>query len=296
MMTPFRPAILALCLVSILPDTAPAQIRASEVGSVSQVVDGTKITVEYSRPRSRGRSRIFGTPVAHWGETWTPGANWATTLEVSKDVTLNGQPVLKGKYSVWMILAETGDWTTVLDADFHRFHMDPPDSTANLIQIPTPVDQAPSIDVLTWSFPELRVDGGTIAMQWGTTRATLQLKVSPSLTVAMAAVDAKPYLGRFAGMWTMGSDSGTAVDLMLTYEDGVLKGEFTPADPYLGKFAMIRVAPDIFVPGLYDKRGEIYEVLRPDMVATFTRVNGRPVSVAWRDQDDSLFAVGKRPN
>lgn len=291
-----RRATLTLCVVAMLPVTAPAQIRASEVATVSQVVDGTKIRIEYSRPRARGRSQIFGTRAAHWGETWTPGANWATTLEVSKDVTLNGQPVPQGKYSVWMILTESGDWTTVLDADFHRFHMDPPDSTAALIRIPTTIQQAPSIDVLTWSFPELRIDGGTIAMQWLTTRVTLQLKVTPSLTVAMAEADAEPYLGRYAGMWTTGSDSGTTLDLVLTYDDGVLRGEFTPADPYLAKFAMIRVGPDIFVPGLYDDHGEIYEVLRPDMVATFTRVNGRPMSVAWRDQDDSLFAVGQRPN
>ena len=296
MMALFRTALLALLLPSLLPGTAAAQIRASEVGSVRQMVDGTKITIEYSRPRTRGRNPLFGTPAAHWGETWTPGANWATTLEISKDVTLNDQRVPKGKYSVWMILREQGDWTTVLDSNFHRFHMDPPDSTVRTIRIPTHVEQAPPVDVLTWSFPELRVDGGTIAMQWGVTRATLHLTVTPSLTGAMAEAEARPYLGRYAGMWTAENDSGKPLALSVSYENGILKGEFDPADPYLGKFALIRVAPDIFVPGLYDKTGAIYEVLRPDMVATFTRVNGRPVSVAWRDAEDVLFAVGKRPD
>lgn len=296
MTAPFRLATLALCCVLVLPGTASAQIRASEVGSVSQVVDGTKITIEYSRPRARGRNPLFGTPAAHWGETWTPGANWATTLEVSKDVMLNDQRVPKGKYSVWMILAEHGDWTTVLDSNSHRFHMDPPKSTTKLIQISTHIDQVAPIEVLTWSFPELRVDGGTIAMQWGTTRAMLKLTVAPTLTVALAEVEAKPYLGRYAGMWMAWGDSGKTLDLNLTYENGVMKGEFIPAVPWMGKFAMIRVAPDIFVPGLYDKNGAIYEVLRPDMVATFARVKGRPMSVAWRDPDDSLFAVGKRPD
>jgi methionine-rich copper-binding protein CopC len=35
-----------------LPAVAHAQIRASEVGSMSQIIDGTKITMEYSRPRA----------------------------------------------------------------------------------------------------------------------------------------------------------------------------------------------------------------------------------------------------
>ena len=64
-----------------------AQIRASERGRVSQVVDGTTIIVDYARPRLRGRPTIFGADVS-WGEVWTPGANMATTLETDHDIVL----------------------------------------------------------------------------------------------------------------------------------------------------------------------------------------------------------------
>ena len=87
-------------------------MRASEFATLSQTVDGTTITVEYSRPRTRGRSPVYGTPIVAWGEVWTPGANWATTLDVSNDVAINGHPVPKGKYSVWMEV-EQGDWTVI---------------------------------------------------------------------------------------------------------------------------------------------------------------------------------------
>src|ERR1043166_8508411 len=92
---------LALGLSLTLPAHARAQVRASEAASVSQTVDGTKLTIEYSRPRGRARDSLFG-KVVPWGLTWTPGANFATTLEVSKDVRINGHPLAKGKYSVWM--------------------------------------------------------------------------------------------------------------------------------------------------------------------------------------------------
>src|SRR5215212_7024286 len=94
------PLILLAGLVA--PFSIEAQIRASELAVMSQTIDGTLITVQYSRPRARGRDPIFGTRAVTWGETWTPGANWATTLEVNKPVTINGNPVAKGKYSVWM--------------------------------------------------------------------------------------------------------------------------------------------------------------------------------------------------
>jgi hypothetical protein len=179
-------SIAGLSALLMMPESTDAQIRASELGSMTQVIDGTKISLTYSRPRARGRPRLFGNPVAqHWGETWTPGANWATVLEVNKDISLNGRPVPKGRYSVWMVLRETGDWTTVLDPNWHIFHMDPPDSLPTQIRISTPISQAPFMEVLTWSMPDLSVSGGTLAMQWGTTRASLKVAVTPTLEVTM---------------------------------------------------------------------------------------------------------------
>ena len=211
----------------------------------------------YSRPRARGRPRLFGNPVAqHWGEVWTPGANWATVLELSEDVTLNGRPVPKGKYSVWMVLRETGDWTTVLDPNWHLFHMEPPDSLPTQIRVSTPVSQAPFMEVLTWSMPELSASGGTLAMQWGTTRATLEVGVTPSLEVTMAEAEARPYVGRYEYRETKpwpGFSGMTA--FIVTYENKTLKARFEPNLDWMGQFALIRVGADILTPGLFDEAG-----------------------------------------
>ena len=80
----------AIALVTALPAGAQAQVMASEHGMVQQRVDGTTITIEYYRPQRRGRDNLFG-GVVKWGSTWTPGANWATTLDVDHDV-LHRQP------------------------------------------------------------------------------------------------------------------------------------------------------------------------------------------------------------
>ena len=65
-----RPALLAAVLITALVAPAAAQIRASERGTVSQTVDGTVITVDYSRPRIRGRDSVFATDLsaAHFDE------------------------------------------------------------------------------------------------------------------------------------------------------------------------------------------------------------------------------------
>jgi hypothetical protein len=292
--SPFRALVsLAAALVGM---PAHAQIRASEPASVSQTIDGTTLTVRYSRPRVRGRDPLFGSRAVRWGETWTPGANWATTLEVDRPVTLAGRRLAKGTYSVWMVVRQSGDWTFVLDPKARIFHMTPPDSTAAQVRFPVKAEPGPFTEVLTWSFPEVRATGGTLAFQWATTRVAVDVGVEPSLRTTLPEAEAAPYLGRYA-YTEYDERTGKArrtIDLVVLYEDGTLKGEFVPADPYMQRFALLRARPDWFFPGLYGKDGKIYEVMRPDMAFTFTRVAGRPDSLEVRYDDDTLAASAKR--
>ena len=283
-------------LASTLAATSPldAQIRASEPATVSQTIDGTKITIEYSRPRLRGRKEIFGTKFVRWDETWTPGANYATTLETSNDITLDGHAVPRGKYSVWMVVRKSGPWTFVLDPRARLFHEDHPDSTAEQIRFPVKAQNGPVTDVLTWSFPDIRIAGATIEMAWVRTRVTVEAAVKPSLDPQLSANDAAPYLGRYLLEPMTKKDSLAPSHFNITHENGVLKGEFDPADPYMKKFALIRVAPDLFAPGLYDEKGALYEVLRPDLMLEFTRTNGVANALEFRDDMDKSQGKGTR--
>ena len=133
----------ALAATLLAPVPGAAQVRASELGTVGQTIDGTIIAIEYSRPRARGRDSLFG-GVVHWGEHWTPGANWATTFEVNRDIELNGHPVAAGKYSVWMVV-QPDEWVIYLDPEARAFHTDPPDSTDVQIRFVVVPEERPSL-------------------------------------------------------------------------------------------------------------------------------------------------------
>ena len=284
-----------LLFLLAMPLSLGAQIRASEIGTMSQTIDGTVITVEYSRPRARGRDPLFGTKAVTWGETWTPGANWATTLDVNKPVTINGNPVAKGKYSVWMKVRENKTWTFILDPKSHRFHMEPPDSSADQVRIPVKVESAPFTDVLTWSMPELRIDGGTLEMRWERARVPLDVRVQPSLAMTFPASEAAQYVGEYKFVEADSTGKGGKVTVFtISYEDNTLKGRWTPDDPYMKKFALIRISPDWFAPGVYDETGKIYEVLKPDVVIDVKRANGKVTSFTIRTEDDTLWGTGTR--
>jgi len=288
------------------PVELAAQFRSSELGSVSQTIDGTRITVEFSRPQARGRDSLFGR-VVKWGEVWTPGANWATTLEVSKDVKLDGHPVPKGKYSVWMAVRPAAEWTLVLDPRVHRFHMNPPDSTLQQIRFPVRPEVRPFTEVLTWSFPANRPSGTTLVMQWGTTSVALQIEVQPSHRLTVAADVAARYLGAYDFTWTAPSSvlpSGMTImgeqlstrpsTFTVGYEAGRLIGGWKPAsNSEMEKLVLVPLLNDWFVTGFLDQKGEVRD-LETEMVFEFTLMAGRATSFEIRGLGDVLMGTGKR--
>src|SRR3989449_7459114 len=78
----------------------------SPLDSVRASVVGATVAVRYSRPSMRGRV-VFGN-VVPWNQVWRTGANEATVLETSADLTVAGTAVPAGKYSLWTIPSPTG--------------------------------------------------------------------------------------------------------------------------------------------------------------------------------------------
>jgi hypothetical protein len=281
---------LALGLL-LAPASLTAQIRASERATVSQTIDGTVITVDFARPRARGRDSLFGGEVK-WGEVWTPGANWATTLETSKNITIDGHPVVAGKYSVWMQV-QPDEWTLILDPRWHRFHMNRPDSTAEQIRYRIHPVAGLSTETLTWSFPDVRNDGASLVMAWGKVQVALAIAVEASHPIAFSRDSARAYLGSYSFRWTDDADTVKPSRITLTHDHDRLLGKWEPApDPSLASFTMIHIAD-----GWFDlatmQGGEIFEV-DPEYVMEFSITDGKATRVEMRGPKDKLEGSGVR--
>ena len=169
-------ALLAIALA--VP--AGAQVKASERGSVSQTVDGTVITVDYSRPQVRGRQDVFG-KVVPAGDLWTPGANWATTLEVSKPIRIEGRDLPAGKYSMWMVTGP-GDWTVYLHRNPRLFHTNPPKVADMLLSLTVRPTQAEHTELITFDFPHVAPDSTTLRFRWATTALSIDIVTQATKT------------------------------------------------------------------------------------------------------------------
>ena len=110
------PVALALATFAICPSPARAQQldlpRPSPFAKVVQTVGLTDITVDYSSPGVKGR-KIWG-GVVPLDQVWRTGANSATKVTFSKDVTVGTTKVPAGSYSLFTIPGADA-WTVILN-------------------------------------------------------------------------------------------------------------------------------------------------------------------------------------
>jgi hypothetical protein len=176
-----RHRLLAATFLATLaaPTIACAQIRASEHFTLIQRVSTSTITIEGDRPVARGRSLFGNGAVVKWGEVWTPGANWATTIEVDRDVTIDGKALPKGKYTLWLTpKAPPAAWSLSFSRVVKRFHTRPPGTEDEQLRLDVKPEPSPMhMETLAWYIPVVTPEGATLRMHWGTTVVALQIGV-----------------------------------------------------------------------------------------------------------------------
>ncbi len=278
-----RVITLAVAAVACAGTTAHAQLRASERGSVSQTVDGTTITIEYARPQLRGRDQVFGKIVSP-EEVWTPGANFATTLSASKDITIDGRSLPAGRYSMW--LATKGPWTMYFHRDTLLFHTRAPKPEAMALGVPVTAREGERVEMLTFDFPRVSATGTELRFRWGTTVIPLELGVQSTIKkVVMADADAERYTGSWLLTYAAGHGvRSKPVKFEIVTARGALRGlSDEPKDPMEIEFLPTESSNRYQTALLKD--GKIFDI---ELTAPtfFEMVNGRAVS----------FTVGRGPN
>jgi hypothetical protein len=296
-----RALLLTLGVVAACPVGLWAQVRASEHAVAAQTVDGTTLTVTYSRPRTRGRAAIYG-KVIPWGEVWTPGANWATTLEVDKDVTINGHALAKGKYSVWMEV-QPKEWTVILDPKARAFHTEHPKPDSSQVRFAVTPDNVSGPDILTWSFPEVSSAGTTLRMAWAGRSVSLAVAVSPSHPLTCPADLAERYVGDYTFLWVSRDTTEAQPDSAetrtsvwhVTYTKGMLLVDWAPPPfPEWAHLVLIKVTDNWFNPGAMVD-GQLFDVAN-DLIVEFAVSDGKATGFEIRSENDEVIGRATRTN
>src|ERR1700744_3509429 len=113
---------LAAMLVACVSQNSYAQLlKTPQLSSTQTIIQDLglgQITLTYSRPNIRGR-KVLGNLVPY-GEVWRTGANAATLIKFTDDVTIDGNKVPAGEYGLFSILDKDG-WTIILNKTAHQW-------------------------------------------------------------------------------------------------------------------------------------------------------------------------------
>ena len=264
-----------LSAIWLLAPRTEAQIRASERGSVSQTVDGTVVTVDYGRVQARGRDSLFGKVVTR-DEVWTPGANAATTLQVSRGVTVGGKSLPAGKYSIWLVSDPAAPWTLFFHRNAGLFHTQHPKPADMALAVPVPhTTTGEHVEVLTFDFPRVSTTGTELRMRWGATTVPVEIGVTPNMPqVAMTPEQLAPYLGSYGVTFaTPTGGRSPEMKFVIVNAKGAMRGVMDQPGEAMEIEYFPTDTPHRFMPAFL-KDGKVFDV-ELSTPTDFQVVNGR---------------------
>lgn len=161
-----RKTVLTL-LVALTATAAVAQQvktpRPSPKATFTQTVGVTDVTVNYSRPGVKGRT-VFGDLVPY-DKVWRTGANEATTISFSDDVTVGGQALKKGTYSLHT-LPGRDQWEVIFNSVADQWGSYSYDPAKDAVRVPATPVKAPFAEWLTIEVASMNADDATFHIRW----------------------------------------------------------------------------------------------------------------------------------
>jgi hypothetical protein len=224
----FRPLSIATALMLTL--TANAQIQTpapSTTAQVKQPIGLADVTLDYSRPSSKGR-KIMGDLVP-FGELWRLGANSATKITITDSLTVAGKGLPKG---TWVVMARPGkdEWEIIFNKNgnasvFNRAETEKDDYMSVKVR-PTTINM--NVETYTMGFGNVSSGSADLQIMWENTLVSVPM-VNDYDKKVMAQIKSKldgPSQQDYFAMSTYYFDNGKDIKEALNFVNKALdKGE-----------------------------------------------------------------------
>jgi tetratricopeptide (TPR) repeat protein len=196
----------------------------SPKAKLEQKVGLGTVTIDYSRPGLKNR-KMLGEQVPY-GEVWRTGANASTKITFTEAVTLEGQAVPAGTYSVFTVPGATS-WkvmlNTMLDGNVAKY-----DKANDVASFEVkPVALSAPVETMTFDIADIRDDSANIVLSWGQVAVPMKLtldtktKVMSSIKTEMAKPGERK-AGEYANAAGFYYENGGDLNEALTWIDKAL--------------------------------------------------------------------------
>jgi len=250
------------------------------------MINGTTITLDFGRPVARGRENLFG-GVVHWGEVWTPGANWATTIEVDRPITMDGHRVEPGKYSLWLQPRQEGPWRLSLNREWRLYHDSPVPDDGFFLHFDVRPEQGAHMEALNWYVHSVDSRRGILRMHWGPTFVAIEIETEEYTWEPLPAAERASLLGTYAFETSDPTTGGPmAVTIAVIEEDGRLVGRWGRAP-----VALVPAGPREFMVGFL-RNGALFDVAEEMTLRILTQAGvSSGAELLW---EGKVFGVGRK--
>ncbi|HEX9961222.1 MAG TPA: DUF2911 domain-containing protein [Pyrinomonadaceae bacterium] len=167
--------ILSLSLSVFAQLTLP---RESQRQEIAQTIGDTKISIVYHRPNVKAR-RVWGCEtkdvvpkggvtypcLVPYGQVWRTGANENTTFEVSRDVTVEGQPLPAGKYGLHTI-PNRNEWIVIFSKDNDDWGSYTYDEKKDALRVRVKPQTGDFQETMSLGFGDVTPTAAKVAVRW----------------------------------------------------------------------------------------------------------------------------------
>jgi hypothetical protein len=147
------------------PQPSPGQTIKQDFGI-------STIELNYSRPGIKGR-QIFGDLVPY-GKVWRTGANSATRIKFSDDVTIGGQAVKAGEYAIYTIPGEN-EWQVIINKGSENWGTEYKEEDDILRVKATPVKLDNPVETFTMQFANVKPNSADLQLMWDKTLVSVPI-------------------------------------------------------------------------------------------------------------------------
>jgi hypothetical protein len=193
--------------------------QPSPVCKLEQKFGLGSVTIEYSRPSMKNRV-VFGDLVPY-GKLWRTGANKASKITFTDDVTIEGKLLPKGSYALYTIPGDMS-WDVIFYSDADQPGGLP--KTYDISKEALKVQAIPellttTIETFTIDINDIRNDAANLVIQWENTSVSVRIKteIDSKIVQNIDKVLAGPSAGDYYSAARYYFDSGKDLNQALSW-------------------------------------------------------------------------------
>lgn len=182
----FLIAALAACLPFAMQAQALKTPTPSPLQTIKQEVGLGTLELSYSRPSLKGR-KMFG-DMEKYGMVWRTGANGATVLTVSDEITIGGTRLPAGKYGL-LSIPDPKEWTFIITKQLDVTSGAAYKQDQDIVRVKAKTEKSPvKTETLTMQFGNLKNNGCDLILMWEDVAVKLPITTDVDAKV-MAQID-----------------------------------------------------------------------------------------------------------